>query len=225
MVSRLIRMEEPDGSEYSVPYGGDVMRDHDEAYMALYASRDAVRRLMSWRRDPSPATWKWPSPVATCDARDADMRCVRVYDHQNNGWVTDAYKGKGGIILLMSPIQYRRMAFDPPPGRFENPASRRTVERLAGLFRAGRVVDSAYVVVDPDRNCETVSQEGHHRGIAASAAGIRLMPVYVYSTVCIDPEVLLRNVVTRYGLAVSDDHPVPRTVTDGRTRGYLQART
>jgi len=209
IVAGLIRMEEGDSSGHLTPYCDHVMREHDGAYAALHASREAVYRLMEWRRSPERWVWKWPSPIATCHAC-AGGESVRVYDHQNNGWLTDAYKGRGGVLLLASPGQYRRMAFDPPPEREGSPASRRTIDRLVRLFRAGCVVDSAFVTVDPDRGCDVVSQEGHHRALAAAEAGIRLMPVYVYSTASIDPETLLGRVVSRYGLAAPCDVPIPR---------------
>ena len=151
-----------------------IFNEYSEIQNIFSHAAYEVDRLIEWRNDNNPKTWKWLSPIILDSSG-----IIKVFDSHNSGWIGDGYKGRVAITL-MSPREF--LDKSDPTGGFENNLSdynKKTIDNLAKKMRNKTPIDTPYFIVDED--LRVFSHEGRHRALAAIKAGIEKMPVYVYA--------------------------------------------
>ena len=151
-----------------------IFNEYSEIQNIFSHAAYEVDRLIEWRNDNNPKTWKWLSPIILDSSG-----IIKVFDSHNSGWIGDGYKGRVAITL-MSPKEF--LDKSDPAGGLENNLSdynKKTIDNLAKKMRNQTPIDTPYFIVDED--LRVFSHEGRHRALAAIKAGIEKMPVYVYA--------------------------------------------
>ena len=158
-----------------------LYNEYNDIQRALALAQPNVEKLIQWRNDGDPKTWKWKSPIGLEDPKDRISSFFT--DDQNLSWVSDAYKGKMALTL-MSPQEFLELA-SPRTARTGKRNDIRgekfTEENIDNLTKAmmnGEPINSVYLNINKD--LKVFGHEGLHRALSAMKAGIKQMPVYVY---------------------------------------------
>lgn len=160
-----------------------VYNEHDNIQKTFYYSKDAIDKLLEWREDGSPKTWKWKSPIILHSKED----------DANGFFEHDAYKGKVTIVL-MSPRLFMSLAspkgflaYEMNNNKLTEGLGGETVEQseesiknIADSMKKGEPISTPYLNVDL-KELRVFQHEGRHRAFGALDAGIKQMPVYIYT--------------------------------------------
>ena len=181
LIEKIIKSSKeqyPKYSDYSVN-STSVFNEYNTIQRTFAQSEKIIEQLLKWQNDGNPKTWKWTSPIALTNGND-----FAIFDDQNNGWISDAYKGKVAITL-MSPEDFLKLASPNTLiiGRHDirgDSYTTKITDKLTKRMLNGQPVDTTYLMVD--ENFRVYSHEGQHRALSAIKAGIKEMPVYVYTS-------------------------------------------
>lgn len=184
VIERIVNMTKENNPEVKdwIIHSKHVYNEYNSVQRAISLAKPDIEKLIEWRNDNNPETWKWKSPIILDDGTPNSQNFF-TSDDQNLGWLTDAYKGKMAITL-MSPKEFLELA-SPRVARTGKRNDLRgdefTKENIDGLTNSmikGEPIDTVYLNID--KNLQVFSHEGLHRALSAIRAGIKQMPVYVY---------------------------------------------
>lgn len=177
-----------------------VFNEYNGIQESVFYARDDIKKLINWRTDGDPTTWKWKIPFALDNGQEdiistgkknesgqeivtsnPDFR-IKLGDDQNLGWISDGYKDKLAITI-MSPTDFLRLASPRTltEGRKDIRGKKFTeqnVDQLSKLMEKGQPINTVFLQVN--ENLKVFGHEGQHRALSAINAGIKEMPVYVY---------------------------------------------
>ncbi len=189
---QIVRDSHPDLQDYIIHNEG-IYNEYDGIQKTFFYSKDNVEKLLEWREDPSPDTWKWKIPLFLENPNNqADL----FIESQDTFFTQDAFKGKV-TITIMSPRDYLRLScpicledFDESviSGRdgfadldFDmrgKEDTQATINEIDSELRKGNPVNTVRLEITDNK---VVTHEGRHRAFGAMKAGIEQIPVYVYS--------------------------------------------
>lgn len=146
----------------------------------LRISANVIDKLIDWRFDNDPKTWKWVSPIRYT-TENSWVSNDDVVDNNNQRFTSKAYKNEVAITIL-SPDDF--LTYADPIGhgasRLERPLEKQDVDDLAEKLMQGQPMDSLNLELTDDNH--VWQHEGQHRALASIIAGIKEVPVIVYKT-------------------------------------------
>jgi hypothetical protein len=146
----------------------------------LRISGNIIDKLIDWRFDNNPKTWKFVSPLRYWSGKHY-VEEENVVDGNNKVFIQEAYKNEDAITL-MSPEQFLHYA-DPVghgASRTERPVEMKIVNDIADKMKAGKPMDSLSLTIGDDNH--VYGHDGQHRALASIIAGIKEVPVIVIKT-------------------------------------------
>jgi len=190
---QVIKDSHPEIQDYII-HGEGIYNEYDGIQKTFFYSRDNIEKLLEWRQDPSPDTWKWQIPLYMENPKD--QLDLFIEDSSNSFWIQDAFKGKE-TITIMSPREYLRLAcpkcledFDESiiSGKdgFEDldfdirgkDFTKEIINEIESELKKGNPVSTIRLEITGN---QVYSHEGRHRAFGALKAGMKQIPVYVLS--------------------------------------------
>ncbi len=167
-----------------------IYNDYDDIQKTFAFSEEQVNKLLEWRNDGDPTTWKWEAPLILVNPEDE--QAFGIEDNHNLGFIGDAYKGQVTIVT-MTPRQFLEKAC-PKCLReadtvgiseldFDMRGKEKTQETIKNVTEAmmeGNSIETPFLSVNLD-GLKVRSHEGRHRAFSAIQAGIEEIPVYIYT--------------------------------------------
>jgi len=156
----------------------NVYNEYSTIQNTLRISGKIVDKLIDWRYDNNPKTWKWVSPLRYVN--DTWVRRDDVDDAQNKLFTEQAYKNQAALTLL-SPNEFLDFVDPKKHGksRYESNIDKDITDQLTKRMLNGKPIDSLQLLINEDLS--VYQHEGQHRALAAIKAGIKQVPVFVYS--------------------------------------------
>ncbi len=184
----VMKESHPDKANYII-HNTSIYNDYDNIQKTFFYSKDNVEKLLEWRQDPSPDTWKWKIPL-WIESPENQIDLFQE-DNHNRSFIEDAYKGKV-TIAIMSPRDYIKLACpncleDLDIKGIENldfdlrgkEHTDNTIKEIENELKRGNKVDTVFLNISGN---EVRSHEGRHRAFGALKAGLEQIPVYIYSS-------------------------------------------
>lgn len=204
ILAEIVKMEEsvnPTVKGFQI-HSNHVFNEYNGIQESVFFAKDDIRKLIKWRTDGDPTTWKWKIPfgldngeedfVSTGKKNESGQDIVAhnpkfqvsFSDDQNLGWISDGYKDKLAITI-MSPTDFLRLASPRTltEGRMDlrgKEFTEKNVDKLTNLMEQGKPIDTVFLQVN--ENLKVFTHEGQHRALSAIKAGINEIPVYVYKS-------------------------------------------
>ncbi len=170
--------------EFTKLYDPDTYNNYSGIQNMFRLAGNNIDKLIDWRLDGNPNTWKFVTPlkIMNNDSSIYYVDDINVFDKMSASYQFLKHANQSEVTLtLLSPDEFLNYADPKDHGasRYDREYDRNVTDELTEKLKNGTPMDGLHL--DVDENMVVVDHEGQHRALASIKAGIKEIPVYIYS--------------------------------------------